>query len=270
MSEMFTCGDHAALVSYLYDECEPQQRHAISAHVAVCSACAEEVAGLSATREHLALWAPPDAQLGFKIVSEDADRSPATSAGGNAGGNAGGSAGGNTVLRPARWWRQPMPAWAQAAAAVLIFATGVSLGVLRNVTARGSGGSASAASAEVATNASTPVTAADLAALEQRLRGEIAQARVANTTATASGPASAGDAQTLARVRQMIDDSEQRQQRELALRAAELVRDFDAQRNDDMVRIERTLGQMDGTTGAEVAQQRQVLNYLMRVSQRGQ
>ena len=68
----------------------------------------------------------------------------------------------------------------------------------------------------------------------------------------------------------MIDDSEQRQQRELALRAAEMVRDFGAQRNDDLARIERTFGQMDGTTGVEVAQQRQMINYLMRVSQRGQ
>src|SRR2546430_197732 len=56
MSEMFTCGDHAALVSYLYDECEPPQRRAISAHIAICSACAEEAAGLTATREQLALW----------------------------------------------------------------------------------------------------------------------------------------------------------------------------------------------------------------------
>jgi hypothetical protein len=30
-----------------------------------------------------------------------------------------------------------------------------------------------------------------------------------------------------------------------------MVRDFDAQRNVDLTRIERTLGQMDGTTGAE-------------------
>jgi hypothetical protein len=49
-----------------------------------------------------------------------------------------------------------------------------------------------------------------------------------------------------------------------------MMRDVDAQRSDDMARIERTLGQMDGTTGVEVAQQRQLLNYLMRVSQRGQ
>jgi len=92
-------------------------------------------------------------------------------------------------------------------------------------------------------------------------------------TTTASAPAATSngsDAQLLARVRALLDESEQRQRRELALRTAEMVRDFDAQRNDDLVRIERTLGQMDGTTGAEVVQQRQMLNYLMRVSQRGQ
>jgi len=56
-----------------------------------------------------------------------------------------------------------------------------------------------------------------------------------------NGPVGATDAQVFARVRQMIDDSEQRQQRELALRTAALVRDFDAQRNDDIARIERTI-----------------------------
>jgi hypothetical protein len=248
MSEMFTCGDHDGLVSYLYDECEPQQRRAISAHLAICAACASEVASLGATREQLALWSPPDAQLGFKIVSADAARS--------------------NVLRPARWWRQPMPAWAQVAAAVLIFGTGMTLGALRNVAVRGP---AAAAPQAVAAKANTtPVTTADLAALEQRLRGEMSQIRSTSAPVATGAPVSARDAQMLARVRQLIDDSEQRQQRELALRTAELVRDMDAQRNDDMARIERTIGQMDGTTGAEVAQQRQVLNYLMRVSQRGQ
>jgi hypothetical protein len=109
------------------------------------------------------------------------------------------------------------------------------------------------------------VTRADLAALEQRLRSEMSQVR-----ATTSPAAATGDARVLERVSAMIDDSEQRQRRELALRTTEMVRDFDAQRSDDLVRIERTLGQMDGTTGAEVVQQRQMLNYLMRVSQRGQ
>jgi hypothetical protein len=252
MTETFTCGNPGALMSYLYDECSLDERRAISAHVAICSACAEELTALGATREQLAMWTPPDAQLGFRIVSE-APRP--------------------NVLRPLnpRWWQKPMPAWAQAAAAALIFATGVTLGALRG-TDRGPEGSPSLQSSSLSSGAGSsgqrtvPVTRADLVALEQRLRSEMSHVHAAGAPA-AEAPA---DARILQQVRAMIDDSEQRQRRELALRTTEVVRDFDAQRNDDLARIERTLGQMDGTTGVEVAQQRQMLNYLMRVSQRGQ
>ena len=251
MSETFTCGDHGALVSYLYDECTPAERRAIAAHLVVCGACGEELIALGGTREQLAMWTPPDAQLGFRIAPETSK---------------------SNVLRPARWWRQPMPAWAQAAAAVVIFGTGMMLGAVRGVTQPAGGGLQTAAMARsnttVTANAANaaPITRADLVALEQRLRSEMTQTRPASQNVAAS-PA---DARIFERVRVMIDDSEQRQRRELALRSAELVRDFDAQRNVDLARIERTFGQMDGTTGVEVAQQRQMLNYLMRVSQRGQ
>jgi len=240
MNETFTCGDHGALVSYLYDECAPDERRTISAHVAICGACAEELTALGATREQLAMWTPPDAQLGFRIVSEPQQ---------------------GKVLRPPQWWRKPMPAWAQAAAAAAIFATGLTFGMMR--------GTAPPPAATVATTTTTTnsITRADLAALEQRLRAEM---RTQARTVSAPIAAPAGDARILEQVRAMIDESELRQRRELALRTTEVVRDFDAQRNDDMARIERTIGQMDGTTGVEVAQQRQMLNYLMRVSQRGQ
>ncbi len=250
MTQTFTCGDHGALVSYLYNECEPGERRAISTHVAVCDRCAEEIASLGATRELLGSWSPPDAQLGFRVVS-DAPRSEVSN-----------------VLRPSRWWRQPMPAWAQAAAAAVIFATGVTLGVLRGTTATTDAPASNPQGSNVTlSSATTPaVTPGDLSALEQRLRTELSQMRNTNGPAAAS----AGDVQIFERVRAMIQESEQRQQRELALRTAEIVRDFDAQRQGDLTRIERAMGQMDGTTGVEVAQQRQMLNYLMRVSQRGQ
>ena len=114
--------------------------------------------------------------------------------------------------------------------------------------------------------AGASVTPADLVALEQRLRTEIAQSQVTHPTSGSGTPAPV----LMDRVRAMIDESEQRQQKELAIRTAEMMRDFDTQRRVDLTRIERTLGQIDGTTGAEVEQQRQLLNYLMRVSQRGQ
>ena len=242
MNEIFICGDHEALVSYLYDECASDERRVISGHVAICSACAEELIALGATREQLAMWTPPDAQLGFRIVS-DAHRS--------------------NVLHPPRWWRQPMPAWTQAAAAAVLFTVGVGLGMARK------GTDAVGPRNVVQQSAAAGVTKADLSALEQRLHAEMTQMR----TASDRGPAAfvpSTDARILQQVRTMIDESEQRQRRELAFRTAEMARDFDAQRNDDLMRIERTLGQMDGTTGVEVAQQRQMLNYLMRVSQRGQ
>jgi len=250
MTQTFTCGDHGALVSYLYDECDPNERRAINAHVAVCGGCAEEIASLCATRELLGVWSPPDAQLGFRVVS-DAPRSDVAK-----------------VLRPSRWWKQPMPAWAQAAAAAVVFTTGVTLGALRGTTATTDSPTSNPRGSNVTLSAATPgaVTPGDLSALEQRLRTERSQMRNTNGPATAS----AGDAQIFERVRAMIQESEQRQQRELALRTAEIVRDFDAQRQGDLTRIERAMGQMDGTTGVEVAQQRQMLNYLMRVSQRGQ
>jgi putative zinc finger protein len=247
MTETFTCGDHGALMSYLYDECTPAERRTIGAHVAICSACAEELIALGAAREHLAMWTPPDVQLGFRIAPDTPK---------------------SNVLRPARWWRQPMPAWAQAAAAMVIFSTGMMLGALRGVMPSADQGRTAAPqrSSVAAAGNTAPVTRADLMAVEQRLRSEMSQPHAIGQNVSTS-PA---DARILERVRTMIDESEQRQRRELALRTSELVRDFDAQRNVDLARIERTLGQMDGTTGAEVAQQRQMLNYLMRVSQRGQ
>jgi hypothetical protein len=249
MSQTYTC-DPASLVSYLYDECGPDERRVISAHVAVCLPCAEELASLGATRRLLGAWSPPDTQLGFRVVS---DAPP------------------SNILRPSRWWQQPLPAWAQAAAAAVIFATGLTFGAWRGSEApratAGTPQSQNSGITRTSTGAGT-VTPQDLSALEQRLRTEMLNIRATTTGATGPAAAGAGDAQILERVRAMIQDSEEKQQHELALRTAEVVRDFDAQRRVDLTRIERTLGQMDGTTGVEVEQQRQMLNYLMRVSQR--
>ena len=50
MTETFQCGNNAALVGYLYDDCEAHERTAIAAHVTVCAACAAELAALRSTR----------------------------------------------------------------------------------------------------------------------------------------------------------------------------------------------------------------------------
>lgn len=113
MNERTSCATPEALVTYLYGECEPAERESIAAHVAICASCAEEVRALGDTRAHLASWSPPALPLGFQITRTESDQ-PAK------------------VLRPAAWYRQPLPAWAQMAAAVAIFAAGMSVSAFRS------------------------------------------------------------------------------------------------------------------------------------------
>jgi anti-sigma factor RsiW len=252
MSENFQCGDNVALVAYLYDECAADERSEIEAHLAICAVCAAEAAALRSTRLQLTSWMPPGAELGFQIVrAQAADR---------------GRQDGAVGVKPGAWWRQPLPAWAQAAAAVLLFGTGLWLGV-----AQGTDGTAApqaappaatlASAAAAAPPAPIAVSADDLAALESRLRGEIARIRSVATT-----PA---DRRLLTEVRSMIDESEQRQQRELALGMTRLMRDVETQRRTDLAQIQGSFQQIEGLTGAQVREQRDMLNYLMRVSQQG-
>ena len=65
----------------------------------------------------------------------------------------------------------------------------------------------------------------------------------------------------------MIDESERRQQTELALRVAGALHDVNAQRNADLVRINQNLGLMQQDMGVEVLKNRKTLDYLVRVSQ---
>jgi anti-sigma factor RsiW len=252
MTETFQCGDNAALVGYLYDECETHERSAIAAHVTVCAACAAELAALRSTRVQLAAWSPPEAELGFLITQRQAPQPLEF----------------KRDARPQRthWFARPLPAWAQVAAATIVFAVGTLLGIAQGTNGVGSPRNVTPASAQqgLATN----VSEASLAALERRLRDEMATIRVANReTVAPSSPSLGNETQLMTRVRALIEESEQRQQRELALRTAELVRDFDSQRRVDLAQIQRNFGQIEGLTGAEVREQREMLNYLIRASQ---
>jgi hypothetical protein len=107
---------------------------------------------------------------------------------------------------------------------------------------------------------SASVSQADLVALEQRLRTEF---RVTPATGAASS-----DGELLRKVRALIEESEKREQRELALRLAQAMTDVAAQRQADLRKIDATLSGVQHDLGVEVLQQRQQVNYLMRVNQR--
>jgi hypothetical protein len=230
------------------------------------------VSGLRRVREQLVAWEAPAADLPLPLVADA------------------------PIERGRRWWIPP-PAFLGAAAALLMM--GLAAGLANLEIRFGSDGlviktgwaraenNAAPGGASVAPNAqaTTPTSAqavspggtragtapwrADLAALEQQLRQEFQPGRVAAVTpaATAARTAREVDPELLRQIQALIDESEVRQQRNLALRVAEVSRDFDLQRKADLVQIQQGLGRLEGRTDAEAARTRELVNYMMRVSQ---
>jgi hypothetical protein len=75
--------------------------------------------------------------------------------------------------------------------------------------------------------------------------------------------ARAADAEILKRVRELLAQSESKQQGELALRISQVIRDVDAQRAADLARIQRGLGRIDATVAEEAAGRRELTNYVL-------
>ena len=257
------------LVAYMYGEIEPEPRGRFEAHLATCSRCHEDLAAFRGVRTRLAQWTPP------ALAAQHPASNP-------------------EVPLTTSWWRSP-PVWAQTAAALLLL--GVAAGVAnfdarldrdglslrtgwsrpasppaalltRSTTSTTSNTAPTAApsapSAPSSSSSPSLATAApwraELTALETGLRAEIAS-RARRTSASVS------DADLVRRVRALVDESERRQQRELALRVADAMRDIETQRRADLVKIDRSLGAIQNNTGVEVLKQRELLNYLVRVSQ---
>jgi anti-sigma factor RsiW len=252
MNDRRDCGNTDALMSYLYEEGSAEERLAFDAHLRDCARCAAEAASLRAVRQGLTAWTPPETVLDFRIVRDPA---PVKS----------------------RWgWASAMPAWAQLAAASLVI--GVAAGLAGLDVQYGKDGFAvrtgwtRPADTRPAGAAEAPWRA-DLAALREQMQGEIRRSAAAPMAMPVSAAAAGRtrtmtDEEWLARVKQLIEASETRTQREMALRMAEVVRDMDAQRRADMRRVADGLGVLEGRTGAVTAQQREMMNYLLRVSQR--
>src|SRR5436190_262239 len=103
------------LLDYLYDEAEPAARLQIARHLQECAPCSVAVLELQSVRGLLREWTPPDTVLGCKVVPTGAEVPVAEPP----------SPGSQRSTLPviaatrvsARW-----PVWAQAAAAVFLFA----------------------------------------------------------------------------------------------------------------------------------------------------
>jgi hypothetical protein len=91
---------------------------------------------------------------------------------------------------------------------------------------------------------------------------------VLEAAARSAAPSSqrVSDTEILRRVRDLLSQSESRQQQELALRIAQVIRDVDAQRLADLSRIQQGLGRIDAMTTAEAAAHRDLANYILTSS----
>jgi len=246
MSITFSHDDKQTLIAYVYGEVDSPVRAAVEMHLAQCAECTAEVTALGGVRSELSLWVPPEVDLDFTIVKKS--ELPA-----------------GNVLRPARWWNTA-PVWAQAAAAIFVLAVGAAIANVQ-VKSGPDGFVVSTGWLPPSAAAPAPVPQTDeawktaLVSLEQQLRSEIRANRDQSAVRAAAAGAPADEA-TVRRVRQLIAESELRQDRELALRFTQLTRDMTMQRRADMQRISAGFGEYDN----RLMRQGQMINNVIRVS----
>ena len=232
--------NHDALLDYLYEEGDPAERLKIARHLQECASCSVAVLEFQNVRGMLRDWTPPASDLGFRVVRDA------------------GSASDTTLNQAAGrlWaWRPALhqSGWAQAAAAVLLFAAGMAVSQFDMNYDDGR-----------LTVQVRPATSPMVASVEPRRASIELQpepVRLTNdalqgTQAAVQNAAPVDMEQLMQRVRAMIDQSEQRQQRELALRISQFATEEHTQHQADMLRIQQNLGQ----------QQDEVMNYLVRTA----
>jgi hypothetical protein len=76
----------------------------------------------------------------------------------------------------------------------------------------------------------------------------------------------ASDDEVAQRLRDIVNQSETRQQRLVAARLAELTRNIDAQRKLDLAVIDQGMTRLQNTSGAEVKQYRDAIQRLYRAT----
>jgi hypothetical protein len=271
------------LIGYLYDDIDASSRAAFDVHLAACPLCRDELDQLGLVRVQLEQWTPPEpvrALAGAGGQDAGVRASPGSAIPGAD----------EEVARQPRWQRlRDVPMWAQVAAAMLL--VGVSAAVANLQVTYDSGGlsvrtgwmaapvpAVAPASAVAARNGGASLRQVvaqdqpapwrgDLEALEQEMRDEMRSAAAQPRERVSRQTADEAEAM-LVRMRAMVDESEQRQQRELALRIAEVDNSVRAQRIADLRNIERYLTTIQSNTGVDMRRLYEMTNDLaVRVSQ---
>jgi hypothetical protein len=250
-----TMCDKELLVGYLYDEVEPLDRRTMETHLLACAECRAELKGLRNTRTDLEAWPPPVPDVEFQMVG----RPPAA---------------------PERRYWSIAPAWGLAAAAVLVLSVASAIANVElrigsdGVTVRTGAAHAASTTASSADGSSAPATEdalrRDLVSLSQRLNTlESANPPLRPVLTAVKNPplAQAAPADVMRLVRQLIADSEGRQEQELARRITQVLRDVEGARRIDMDRTQRALAEVQGVVDTTIIRQRETENHIYRVAQ---
>lgn len=232
------CDSKELLVSYLYDEIDPVAKRSFQKHLATCAECRDELAELGATRAQIATWTPPDADLGFRIIRE--------------------------AESPKRRWFQWSPAWGFAAAAMVLVAISAAIA---NLDVRyGSDGLIVRTGWNHAIEAQARVTPVDWKAKAEELDRRVRDLEQAPSQPSVVRTAS-GSELSEPRVREIVSQSEARQQRLVTARLTEIMREYDAQRRLDLATIGQGMTRLQNSNGAELKQTKDLLQrYFVRTA----
>ena len=247
-----------AIVAFLYDDGgDARERAAFEAHLMTCARCRDELAALRGVRAQLARWAPPEPA--FSRQSQSAIRNPQSAI----------RNGGARSRRGRRWRRRCCSSACPRGIAnldVRYDANGLSVrtGWSTRSCARRARRRVGSLDGRVRERRRAPGSdRAPGARISPRSSASCTTSSAAMQASTRAARRRRRTRRSLRRVRALVDESERRQQRELALRVAEVMRDVNAQRQADLVKIDRNLGAVQNNLGVEVLKERQRLNSLM-------
>lgn len=221
------CNEREKLIGYLYDEVDANERRSVEAHISTCETCQDELRGFRAVRQDLLAWDVPPHESVWKPF---------------------------VTARPQPVWRQ-MPAWSLAAAAALVFAIGGAGGFAGRALAAQSNPPAQVAAVQptpAPVNVTPVATLEDLRALQARL-GQLEHAASVRTVSTAPvSMSAASDAAIIAKVEQLIRESEGRVTAKTSQRIWNMVTEISSQRAIDLARVTQQISDAQERTNGNI------------------
>jgi hypothetical protein len=226
------CEDREQLIAYLYDEVDANERRSVEAHLTGCDECRDELRGLRGVRQDLLAWdVPPHESVWTPFVT----------------------------ARPQPVWRQ-VPTWALAAAATLVFATGVAGGVAGRLWVGRADAAPQAAALQMpASTTQSPaapvaisVSPESIRALEARVNDLERVSSRPNGTASPVSLASHSDAELLAQMEQLIRDSEGRMSKRTSQKLLSMFSEINSQRAVDLANVQLQINDAQERTNGSI------------------